>query len=155
MRHHLIKLLVSTTAIASSALANSPDAVVTFQEIHYNPPVTQDAEWIELHNQMAVNVDISGWKFTNGVEYTFPQGSIINAGANLIIAKLPAHSSWSGFTGILGPYTGLLSNSGETIELRNSTNRLMDRISYGDSGSWPLAASRARSSATWIPSVMK
>jgi hypothetical protein len=140
MRHHLIKLLICTTAIASSALANSPDAVVTFQEIHYNPPLTQDSEWIELHNQMAVNVDISGWKFTNGVEYTFPQGTIINAGANLIIAKLPAHSSWSGFTGILGPYTGLLSNSGETIELRNSSNRLMDRISYGDSGSWPLAA---------------
>ncbi|PAZ03904.1 MAG: hypothetical protein CAK88_13330 [Verrucomicrobiia bacterium AMD-G2] len=140
MRRHLIKLLSFGIAITSQVMANSPDAVVTFQEIHYNPPLTQDAEWIELHNQMAVNIDISGWKFTNGVEYTFPQGTIINAGANLIIAKLPAHSSWSGFSGVLGPYTGLLSNSGETIELRNSSNRLMDRISYGDSGSWPLAA---------------
>lgn len=140
MRIYLNKLLSLGIALTSQVMANSPDAVVTFQEIHYNPPLTQDAEWIELHNQMAVNVDISGWKFTNGVDYTFPQGTIINAGANLIIAKQPAHSSWSGFSSILGPYTGLLSNSGETIELRNSTNRLMDRISYGDSGSWPLAA---------------
>ena len=68
MRRHLIKLLSFGIAITSQVMANSPDAVVTFQEIHYNPPVTQDAEWIELHNQMAVNIDISGWKFTNGVE---------------------------------------------------------------------------------------
>ena len=140
MRLPLITLLSFSIALASHVMANSPDAVVTFQEIHYNPPVSQDAEWIELHNQMAVNVDISGWKLANGVDFTFPQGTIIQAGTNLIIAKLPAHPSLVGISGVLGPYTGSLSNSGETIELRNRSNRLMDRLSYGDSGSWPLAA---------------
>ncbi len=138
MRLFFISLLIS--AMGSLAMASSPDAVVTFQEIHYNPPLTQDAEWIELHNQMAVNVDLSGWRLTNGVNYTFPQGSIIAGGGYLIVAKLPSHASWSGFTGIHGPFSGNLSNMGETIELKNRSGRLMDRVNFGDSGAWPMAA---------------
>lgn len=43
------------------------DAVVTFNELNYNPASAQETEWIELHNQMAVNVDMSGWSLDDGI----------------------------------------------------------------------------------------
>ena len=119
-------------------LAASPDAVVTFNEIHYNPPGLQDGEWIELHNQMAVNIDLSGWSLADGVSYTFPNGTRIAGGGFLIVAKLPGHASLAGIPGVLGPFTGNLANEGETIDLRSPTGRLMDRLQYGDSGDWPI-----------------
>ncbi|MGD0413708.1 MAG: lamin tail domain-containing protein [Verrucomicrobiota bacterium] len=51
------------------------DSVVVFNEIMYHPGTNAaGGEWLELHNQMAVDVDLSGWSITNGVSYTFPEG---------------------------------------------------------------------------------
>lgn len=130
-------------AAVGVALADTPDAVVTFNEIHYNPAEGQDAEWVELHNQMAVNVDISGWSLADGIDYTLPAGTVISGGGYLLIAKNPSHPSLAGISGIKGPYTGNLSNSGETIDLVNRSGRLMDRLEYGDTGGWPAAADGA------------
>ncbi|WP_367871438.1 lamin tail domain-containing protein [Luteolibacter sp. Populi] len=123
--------------------ADTPDAVVTINEIHYNPLLTQDAEWVELHNQMAVNVDISGWSLGDGVTFKIPAGIVIPGGGYRIIAKTPGHASLAGIPGVLGPFAGNLSNSGETIDLLNSSGRLMDRLEYSDSGDWPVAADGA------------
>lgn len=123
-----------------SALGDTPDAVVTINEIHYNPLVNQDGEWIELHNQMAVNVDISGWSLADGVTYKIPPGTVIAGGGYKIIAKNTSNPALSGIPGLLGPFTGNLSNSGETIDLLNPSGRLMDRLVYSDSGDWPVAA---------------
>ena len=35
------------------------DSVVVFNEIQYHPELAEKPEWIELHNQMAVDVDLS------------------------------------------------------------------------------------------------
>ena len=38
------------------------DSVVVFNEVHYHPVEREaELEWVELHNQMAVDVDLSGW----------------------------------------------------------------------------------------------
>jgi hypothetical protein len=143
----IVKLarIVSTGVFLASgvAYADTPDAVVTFNEIHYNPAEGQDAEWVELHNQMAVNVDISGWSLTDGVNYTLPTGTVIPGGGFLLVAKDPNHPSLSGISGVKGPFTGNLSNSGETIDLVSRSGRLMDRLEYGDTGDWPVAADGA------------
>ena len=123
--------------------ADTPDAVVTFNEIHYNPSSGQDAEWIELHNQMAVNVDLSGWSLADGVSYVFPSSTVIPGGGYLVVAKTPGHASLVGVSGVLGPFTGNLSNSGETVDLLSPTGRLMDRVSYADTAPWPVAADGA------------
>jgi hypothetical protein len=134
----LLRALVAAVTLAlGNSLADTPDAVVTFNEIHYNPPLTQDAEWVELHNQMAVNIDMSGWSLAAGIDYTFPTGTVIPGGGLIVIAKLPSHASLAGVPNVFGPYLGNLSNGGETIDLLNPAGRLMDRLDYGDSGSWP------------------
>ena len=124
---------------AGISRADTPDAVVTFNELHYNPPLTQDAEWVELHNQMAVDIDLSGWSLADGIGYTFPAGTVMPAGDHFVVAKLPGHASLAGVPNVFGPFTGNLSNGGETIDLINPAGRLMDRVNYGDSAPWPLA----------------
>lgn len=133
-----LRICIATALLAGRLWADSPDAVVTFNEIHYNPPLTQDAEWVELHNQMAVNIDLSGWSLADGIGYTFPAGTVIPAGGLFVVAKLPGHASLAGVPNVFGPFTGNLSNGGETIDLLSPSGRLMDRLSYGDGGSWPV-----------------
>ncbi len=88
------KLRTSILGIATCALfpplnADSPDAVVVFNEVHYNPPgASEDGEWIELFNQMGIKTDISGWRL-EGVDYTFPPGTVIDPGKYIIVAKTP------------------------------------------------------------------
>jgi len=36
-------------------------------------------EWVELYNQMAVDVELSGWRI-DGIDYTFPTNSVIGGG---------------------------------------------------------------------------
>ncbi len=43
------------------------------------PGGDQDLEWVELNNQMAVDMDISQWS-VDGVGYTFPEGTTVAGG---------------------------------------------------------------------------
>ncbi|MEO8353378.1 MAG: LamG-like jellyroll fold domain-containing protein, partial [Chthoniobacteraceae bacterium] len=115
------------------------DVVVVFNEIMYHPAAANPAaegalEWIELRNEMSVDIDMSGWAFTDGVSYVFPEGTIIPAHGYLVVAADPAAL---GFAGALGPWTGKLDNGGELLTLSNHDGRKMDSISYGTDGGWP------------------
>ncbi|MEX2186748.1 MAG: lamin tail domain-containing protein, partial [Pirellulales bacterium] len=115
------------------------DSTVVLNEIMYNPQGGGESlEWIELHNQMAVDMDISRWRLSDGVSFTFPAGTVVPGGGYLVVAADPAALSAAGeFTGALGPWTGALANGGEQIELRNNSDRVMDAVDYGDNGEWP------------------
>ncbi len=118
------------------------DSIVVFNEIMYHPAADEAAyEWLELHNQMAVEVDLSGWRVAGGVQYTFPEGTIVASKGYLVLAAAPdALAQATGLTGIRGPFAGRLENAGELLELRNNSDRLMDLVNYEDTGRWPIAA---------------
>ena len=82
-------------------------AQVFFSEILYHPveepvfntdgsPVldlSEDVhEFLELHNPSSTAVDLSGWKLTGGVDYTFTSGTTIQPGEYLVVARNPARS---------------------------------------------------------------
>ncbi|HAB18916.1 MAG TPA: hypothetical protein DCE44_21055, partial [Verrucomicrobiales bacterium] len=122
--------------------AAAADSVVVFNEVNYHPVVQETThEWIELYNQMAIDIDLSGWHIEDGVNFTFSEGTIIPAGGYLVIAKDPAAvKAATGLTTVLGPFAGSLSNAGEKLELRDRNDRLMDTMTYADGGKWPVAA---------------
>ena len=115
--------------------AKAIDSSAVFNEIMYHPATPAGAEWIELHNQMAVNLDLSGWRLAGGVNFTFPAGTTLTAGGYLLVSERPAS-----LPGSLGPWTGSLDNSGESLQLKNVSGRTMDKLSYSDSGRWPVGA---------------
>ena len=53
----------------------------------YHPNATNEAqlEWVELHNQMAVDMDISGWSLAGGVKFTFAEGTVIGLEVDSLI----------------------------------------------------------------------
>ena len=116
------------------------DSIVVFNEIMYHPSTNEPAlEWVELHNQMAVDVDLSGWSISGGISYQFAEGALISGGGYVVVSVSPADlQAATGLNNVLGPFTGRLSNAGETLELYNRNHRLMDSISYGVDGDWPV-----------------
>jgi hypothetical protein len=112
---------------------------VKINEINYNPSRnTLATEFIELYNPTAAAVDMSNWRFANGVSYVFPPGTAIPAGGYLVVAENP--TVLTGLYGIsaLGPWTGGLSSDGEEIELRDAAGATVDRVDYGITAPWPV-----------------
>ena len=132
--------LLAWVALAVAAVAG-PEPVVTFNELQYHPALVQSSgEWIELRNQHAVDVDLSGWQIDGGVGFVFPNGTIIQGSQYLVIAANPAaFYAATGLTAV-GPFTGQLADGGEKVTLRNKNGRVMDEINYNDRFPWPIAA---------------
>jgi hypothetical protein len=117
------------------------DSVVVFNEIQYHPVTNEAAnEWVELHNQMAVEIDLSAWFLAGAIDYTFPEGTIMPGGGYLIIASDPtALLAATGMTNLVGPFAGRLNNNIAQLRLYDRNARLMDEVEYRDGGKWPAA----------------
>lgn len=124
-------------ALLLTTAAAAPDCVVTFNEIHY-APAAGGAEWVELHNQFSIPVDVGGWRLTGGMDFTIPDGTTMQPGAYLVISNAAGSP-----IGALGPFAGILDNAGEEIRLNTRHGRLMDRVSYDNTGAWPSLTSGA------------
>jgi hypothetical protein len=116
-------------------VAHANDSVLVFNEINFHPATVAETEWIELRSLQGVDVDIAGWSLEGGINYKFPAGTIMPGLGYIVVAAVPGQ-----IPGSYGPFTGALSNSGQTLRLRNLTGRIMDEVTYSDSGDWPVAA---------------
>lgn len=128
---------VPFSILAATSAAPPVDSVVSFNEISYHPATEGASQWVELHNQMAVRMDISKWSLTGAIQYQFAEGTVIEPNGHLVIAETPGTS---GIPGALGPWIGQMKHGGDTIQLRDNNKRLMDQLSYDDNGKWPVAA---------------
>ena len=137
-RHGCVGLFLALAVQLYLPSALLADSVVVINEIMYHPR-GGEPEWIELHNQMATCVDLSGWSLTGAVEYVLPEGTILPADSCAVVAS-SIEGSLQGVQGlVLGPFNGQLANGGEEIRLENNSGRLMNRIRYDDDGEWPAA----------------
>jgi hypothetical protein len=137
---------------------------IVISEIMYNPDwpnggsYTNDQyEYVKLSNTSAESVTLYNsetgepWKFTDGIDFTFPVDSpvTIPAGGYIFIVKKPEAFSWRypavPAEIIFGPYEGNLSNAGESLELSMPGDVdvegvrqyiRIDRVNYSD-GSHP------------------
>ena len=117
------------------------DSTVVFNEIMYNPAGGDTSgEWIEFYNQLVVDIDISEWRLTGGIEYEFPDNTVVPGRGYLIVAVDPEVFTSTTDQQVLGPWEGRLSNAGEELRLYNNDNRLMNSIDYRDDGDWPTGA---------------
>jgi hypothetical protein len=111
---------------------------IVINEIMYHPSSENPLEeYIELFNQGATAINLSGWRFTDGVDFTFPNVTIpaggylvIAANTNVFKAKYP------GVENVIGNWTGSLSNSREDIDLADASGDRVDRVLYADEGDW-------------------
>lgn len=114
---------------------------IVINEIHANPPHNHiPQEFIELYNPSSTPQDLSGWRLSGAVDFVFPGGTSIPSGRYLVIAEDPATLfSTLGVTTI-GPFTGNLNSTGETVRLRNASDTIVDEVDYKVGFPWPVAS---------------
>ncbi len=113
----------------------------------YEPYEESPEEWIELYNRSGSAVDVSGWRFTDGIAYTFPPGTSIAPDDYLVVAKDAVALAWKyPSIEIVGDFEGSLSNRGERILLVDANRNPVDEVRYYDDQPWPEYADGGGSS---------
>ena len=111
-------------------------------------------EFIEIHNPTAVAVDLTDWKISGGVSYTFPTGAVIQAGQFRVIAKNPARLAavpayTLNVTNLFGPYSGQLSNNKDTVRLKDANGDTVEAVSYSAEFPWAIGADALGAGDDW------
>ena len=117
-----------------------PDNTVIITEIMYNSSSGDPSEeFIELHNIGSGPVPMQGWTFSSGVNFEFPEVSIL-PGEYYVVAANPEKfvSVYGAVDNLIGPWQGRLSNSGERIRIKDALGDEVDDVTYSDQGDWAI-----------------
>ncbi len=121
----------------------SAPAAVVINEIFFDPPdVTQPLEFVELYNDGASSVDLSGWFFSDGISGSLPPGATLPAGAFAVIAQNPAALAARYGVTAAGAFADAtrLANEGERLVLRDAGSNKVDEVDYQLGSPWPTAS---------------
>ena len=98
-------------------------------------------QWIELLNQGDVSVDMSGWTIDDGVQFEFPQGTVLAPGEYALVAgDRAAFVEAYPAIPIVGQWSGSLSRGGERLRLTDGYGNPADELYYMDDEPWPSKA---------------
>ncbi len=135
-RFHSIMLSAGLVLLAGIGRAD-----VFMNEIMYQPagiPEPTELEFIELVNSGSTAVDVSGWRFDKGVDFTFPDGTIMPPGTFLVVASdVAAFAAGNpSVSPVIGGWMGNLGNGGEQVRLIDAGGQTVDSVAYADEGDW-------------------
>lgn len=119
----------------------SAHGTMVINEILYAPvDRTKPTQFIELLNAGGQSEDLSGWEFTDAVQYVFPPNTVVASGGLVVVAADPViFAGVYGFTP-LGPWSGALKRGGANIQLRDKQHQLIDEVHYQAGFPWPTHA---------------
>jgi len=144
---------------------------VVINEIMFNPITgDDDDQYVELYNRGTNTVNLSGWQFRDGIDFVFPNGTLLPPNSYLVIGRdvtrLLSKYPQLNTTNLVGDFSGRLSHGGERIALYMpeyvvSTNDLgnlvtninwmvADEVTYVDAGRWARWADGGGSSLELI-----
>ena len=136
-KYYLLIMLLGL-ALLWTDMANA----MQITEIMYNPKGKDlSDEFIEVYNETAARRDMSGWKFTNGINFTFPQGTVIQPRSYLVLAREPESlKNKHNLDGsVFGPFKGALNNRKDRLTLVDLAGGVMVDVAYNSRGRWPIA----------------
>ena len=117
-----------------------PARQIIITEIMYHPPSEDSAEeFVELYNAGSQPVDLSGWRITGGIEFSFDDFTIPAGGYAVVAADATKFTAIYGDAMMIAaPWSGQLSNSSDRITLRDQNNLRVDKVTYADGGDWAI-----------------
>ena len=135
-RWHLFILLIGCVLFWTGRVE-----AIQVTEIMYNPPGNDSRhEFIELYNETASRRDISGWAFVRGIDFVFPEGTVIPPRTYFVVARHPGTlRKKHGVKHVFGPFQGALDNRRERIVLVELADGIMVDVTYNSRGRWPVA----------------
>jgi Lamin Tail Domain/Immunoglobulin domain len=146
-------LVLPTPAAANSAVRISEIAI---NEVHYHPAGDGEAEeFVELLNRGTETIALAGWQLRRGIQFVFPQGTLLAPGQAIAVAAdaalLRLRNPGVPADRIIGNFTGNLSDGGEALELTRPAlqsivingvpatrpvNVPVERFAWRDGGRW-------------------
>jgi len=111
---------------------------LVINEIHSAPDLNAElVKFVELYNTGTQTVELSGWQFTSGIDFTFPAGTFIGPHGYAVAAENPVACSNKFQRAALGPFLGSLKSGGDNLVLRNGLGEKVDEVNYGLGFPWP------------------
>ncbi len=127
-------------------------------------------DYVELYNKGTNAVNLSGWRFTAGVDFTFPANTVLAPDGYVVVAKnrsrMLAKYPNLNLANTYGDFSGNLSRDGERLALAKpeidvttntsgtvTTNTLyivVEEVTYGTGGRWCKWANQGGSSLELI-----
>ncbi len=128
-----------------AAYPSSRRTGLVFTEIQYDPGTTTNGTaapaFVEIANHGDLFQDLTGWTLDGGIQYRFPDGFRLEAGAVIVVAAAPETlRQQSDLPLVLGPWTGALDPQGDTIELRDALGAIKLSVPYEITAPWPISA---------------
>jgi hypothetical protein len=118
--------------------AQPTNVVINISGFDYNPASgNQDEEYVCLTNPNPYAVDVSGWKLSGGIDFTFHPGTVMPSNSVLYVSPnvsafrarfLSPHGGQGLF--VQGNYSGQLNAWGETVTLADDHSRLVSSNSF-------------------------
>ncbi len=95
-------------------------------------------EFLVLSNSGNVDIDLSGYEFTKGITFRFPENTTLPAGEKIHIANNVGAAFWEGRGARVFEWeNGRLADEGEAVQLKNPAGIIVDKIRYNADDSWP------------------
>jgi len=126
---------VSTwSALNEATFAVGPVAEnLRITEIMYNPNTDPNVEYVELTNIGTETINLNLAKFTNGIDFTFPDIDLAQGQYLVVVKDQQAFTAQYGTDiHIAGQYSGSLANAGEGIRLQDAIGQTILDFSYED-----------------------
>ncbi len=161
-----------------SALVEAPFYVVQdfaalkLTEIMYHAPdfgttSGDELEFLELKNTGTNTLDLSGLQFTEGITFTFTNGTRLAPGAFFVLARnMTAFAAKYPGVAVQGLYSNKLDNAGEPLTLAHLLGTNVFSFAYQSTVPWPItpdgygfslvranAAADPAASTSWRPSA--
>ena len=131
------RTLISLVLVSIASYRLAIGQVVINEVLYDSEPDSKPLEFIELYNPGALTVDLSGWRFDEGIDFIFTNGTSIAASNFLVIAQDPIALQAEYGVSAMGPWAGSLRNRGEQITLRDAGGHVIDEVDYGRAFPWP------------------
>lgn len=113
-------------------------------EVMYHPPNfgttnADEVEFIELKNTGTTLLDLSGLEFTDGIAFSFTNGTHLAPGAFFVLARNETafRARYPGVS-VGGVYSGRLDNNGEKLTLAHLLGTNAFSFSYHNAVPWPI-----------------
>ncbi|MFM1943857.1 MAG: hypothetical protein RI897_2839, partial [Verrucomicrobiota bacterium] len=123
-------------------LVNLPSVPLRITEIMYHPEGNEAFEFVEISNLSSLPLKLDNLRL-QGVDFTFPVGSTIQAGQSIVIASNldpAAFAQRYPQVTVSGFFNGSLANDGERITLLDPHGAVIHSVTYDDSFPWPATA---------------
>jgi hypothetical protein len=146
-------------ALPTPGTNNSPawHGAIVINEIMYSPiSLNDDDQYIELYNRGSNSVDLSGWQFVSGIDFTFPTNTVIAPDGYFVVARNASRmqTNYANLNSgnLIGNFAGALSHRGERLALAmpqavsvsdgqggwttNIVYPVVSEVSYQSGGQW-------------------